>query len=310
MKEEEDLVFPTVTLTNIGNMPINQIPMSVIVNNVVVFTETIDTLLHQGDTISYTFSQSYTVPHASEQQPYYQMKIQIDLNCDGNTTNNSHIKYYDVDVPLSIDLTITSILTPEADSCEVGFSKIYPSLEIYNAGTGYAQGATLYVFVDSLGTQIKSYAESLDDILSQGTITHICVKSYAVPNFTGNYTVSFYIDFPTDADKSNNTASVVTCAKKSGVGIGVMDETTWMLGQNIPNPATSNTLIPYTIPQEGKVSFKVMSVNGQILYNKEIEASSGTHYVELNTAGLSNGIYYYSMEYQGQRIVKKMTIQK
>jgi len=141
-------------------------------------------------------------------------------------------------------------------------------------------------------------------------LSHICVKSYAVPNFTGNYTVSFYIDFPTDADKSNNTASVVTCAKKSGVGIGVMDETTWMLGQNIPNPATSNTLIPYTIPQEGKVSFKVMSVNGQILYNKEIEASSGTHYVELNTAGLSNGIYYYSMEYQGQRIVKKMTIQK
>ncbi len=53
-----------------------------------------------------------------------------------------------------------------------------------------------------------------------------------------------------------------------------------------------------------------MIINNQILYKEEIEASSGTHYVEFNTAGLSNGIYYYSMEYQGQRIVKKMTIQK
>ncbi|MBP7103087.1 MAG: T9SS type A sorting domain-containing protein [Bacteroidales bacterium] len=310
MKTEGDLVFPTVSFTNIGNMPINQIPMSVIVNNVLVFTETIDTLLNQGDTIIYTFSQPYTVPHATEQQPYYQMKVQIDLSCDGNTTNNFYTKYYDVDVPLSVDLEITSILTPEADSCEVGFSKIYPSIEIYNGGTGYAQGAMLYVFVDSLGVQIKSFVESLDDVLSQGTITHTCVKFYSVPDFTGNYTVSFYVDYPTDVVQTNNTASVVTCAKKSDVGIEIMDESEWMLGQNIPNPATSMTVIPYTIPQEGKVSIKVMSVNGQILYKEEIEASSGTHYVELNTADLSNGIYYYSMEYQGQRIVKKMTIQK
>jgi hypothetical protein len=32
--------------------------------------------------------------------------------------------------------------------------------------------------------------------------------------------------------------------------------------------------------------------------------------MEFNTHNLSDGVYYYSMDYEGQRIVKKMSIQK
>jgi len=46
------------------------------------------------------------------------------------------------------------------------------------------------------------------------------------------------------------------------------------------------------------------------LYREVIQTLAGSHRVELNTDKLSNGIYYYSMEYKGQRIVKKMTIQQ
>ncbi|MDD3280654.1 MAG: T9SS type A sorting domain-containing protein, partial [Bacteroidales bacterium] len=308
-KDVGDLVSPTVYVSNNGNMPINQIDLIITINNVEVVWETIDTLLNPGDSISYTFIQAYTVPNATEQQPYYQMKIAIDLPCDGILGNNSHSTYYNVNIEGSIDLAITEIYHPEADSCKPGFTKIYPSIEVYNGGTGYAQGAMLYVLVDSLGVIIQTFSEVLDDVVGQGTITYNCSKYYSVPNFKGNYTLSFNIVFPKDVNNANNSKSVVTCSEEV-VSVITVDAELCSLGQNIPNPATSNTLIPYTIPQEGKVSFKVMSVNGQILYNKEIEASSGTHYVELNTAGLSNGIYYYSMEYQGQRIVKKMTIQK
>ncbi|MDD4210051.1 MAG: T9SS type A sorting domain-containing protein, partial [Bacteroidales bacterium] len=94
--------------------------------------------------------------------------------------------------------------------------------------------------------------------------------------------------------------------------VGVIDITAidWTMGQNIPNPASTITKVPYNVPQEGTIVFKVMSINGQLLYKEDINASAGSQYLELNTDNLSNGIYYYSMEYKGQRIVKKLTIQK
>jgi hypothetical protein len=97
---------------------------------------------------------------------------------------------------------------------------------------------------------------------------------------------------------------------KSSVGMNEKEGINWSLGQNIPNPAIASALIPYSIPQEGKVIFNVMSINGQVLYTKHLQATAGSHLMEIDLNTLSVGIYYYSMEYQGQRIVKKMTIEK
>ncbi|MDD2688159.1 MAG: hypothetical protein PHI54_06890 [Bacteroidales bacterium] len=53
-----------------------------------------------------------------------------------------------------------------------------------------------------------------------------------------------------------------------------------------------------------------MTVSGQILHTIDIPSLAGTHSLEFDTDHFANGIYYYSMQYKGQRIVKKMTIQK
>ncbi|NLJ81505.1 MAG: T9SS type A sorting domain-containing protein, partial [Bacteroidales bacterium] len=68
--------------------------------------------------------------------------------------------------------------------------------------------------------------------------------------------------------------------------------------------------IPFTLPHSGTVEFKVMSINGQVLHVETVSAVMGYNTIDFTTESLSNGIYYYSMEYKGQRIVKKMTIQK
>jgi hypothetical protein len=70
------------------------------------------------------------------------------------------------------------------------------------------------------------------------------------------------------------------------------------------------TSIEYNIPQDGTVIFQVMTVSGQLMYEKFIEAKTGKQTFQLNTQQLANGIYYYSMEYAGKRIVKKMNIQR
>ena len=53
-----------------------------------------------------------------------------------------------------------------------------------------------------------------------------------------------------------------------------------------------------------------MSINGQLLYQESIQAVSGSNRVEVDINNLSNGIYYYSMEYNGESIVKKMNVVK
>ena len=62
----------------------------------------------------YTFKQPYLIPVVTEAQPFYQLKINVSLSCDGNMSNNSISKYYEVDIPLHIDLAITKsiILLP------------------------------------------------------------------------------------------------------------------------------------------------------------------------------------------------------
>jgi hypothetical protein len=80
------------------------------------------------------------------------------------------------------------------------------------------------------------------------------------------------------------------------------------LSQNIPNPANNRTRIDYSIPEAGEVIFNVHSVSGQLLYSQTIEANNGKQSLELNTSSFAAGIYFYSIEYKGQRLVKRMMI--
>ena len=262
-----------------------------------------------GDTLIYTFTSPFTVPTVTEQQPFYQLRILLDLPCDGVPANNSIAKYNSVHIPLMVDLNITSVNYPTADSCEIGFNKVYPSIEIENLGNTKAQGAVLHITVDSAGVEIEKITENLPDVDVQETITFVSTQAYTVPNIEGNYTVRFNIEMSGDIDTTNNKHSVVACAKEY-VSVANINAIAWELGQNIPNPAVNHAQIPYMIPQDGQISFKVMSINGQILYTSEMQVLAGSHLLDFDATALSSGIYYYSMEYQGQRIVKKMTIQK
>jgi len=168
---------------------------------------------------------------------------------------------------------------------------------------------TLYVTVDSAGTILKSYSEGISYILAMDSVTHTCATGYKVPDFNEHYKVTVFVNATNDVDLTNNTVEVNACAIKAA-GIIDYESVKWIMGQNIPNPAFNQTSVPFNLPESGLISFELISVNGQLLYKEEIQAKSGDNYLNLNTESLSDGIYFYSMVYQGKRIVKKMTIQK
>lgn len=83
------------------------------------------------------------------------------------------------------------------------------------------------------------------------------------------------------------------------------------LFDNYPNPFNPSTNISFSIPAQGKVNVSVYNSLGQrvaVLANSEFV--QGTHTLTWDAANASSGTYIYSIEYNGARINKRMTLIK
>ncbi|HOS16236.1 MAG TPA: T9SS type A sorting domain-containing protein, partial [Bacteroidales bacterium] len=208
------------------------------------------------------------------------------------------------------ELQLLSIETPNQSPCDTGFTKIYPKIELSNNGNYTLENVKVFVKVDSASIEVAKISEIFSSI-PVGEEIYTFTSYYKVPNLNGKYDVTVYIDKIYDElDASNDTLDMEACAILYGTAVVDYVPTNLSMGQNIPNPTSALTRIPYSIPQDGTIRFSVLTITGQVLYAKDIPSLAGTHLLELETKQFADGIYYYSMEYQGQRIVKKMTIQK
>ncbi|OQA93755.1 MAG: hypothetical protein BWY27_00016 [Bacteroidetes bacterium ADurb.Bin234] len=309
-KKIGERVYPTITVKNIGNIPIRNIPLRLQINYTGDITETINTLLLPGDSITHTFVTPYYVPIVSEMQPFYLLEITAQVACDGKSNNNKKSSYCQVNFDEYVDLKIISVQKPDPNVCDTGQTMVYPILLIKNNGNSAANDIALYVTVDSAGTILKSYSESISVLAAGDSVEFTSKTGYLVPNFDNTYKVTLLVNASDESNPSDNTVDIIACAKHDGTGINSFGKTNWVMGQNIPNPAKVITQIPYTLPTNGDLIVKVISISGQVLYQENIKALAGDNFFEIKLDNLSEGIYYYSMEYQGQRIVKKMTIQR
>ena len=84
-----------------------------------------------------------------------------------------------------------------------------------------------------------------------------------------------------------------------------------LLHQNYPNPFNSSTIIKYQIPKENWVKINLYNILGEkILTLFEGEQKAGEHEIKLNSNELPSGNYFYSLETDSHREVKKLTILK
>jgi hypothetical protein len=83
------------------------------------------------------------------------------------------------------------------------------------------------------------------------------------------------------------------------------------LAQNFPNPFNPTTSIRYSIPQRSNVSLKVYDILGNEVANLvNEEKDRGVYTVTFNAAGLSSGIYFYTLRADGFVQTKKMLLIK
>ena len=304
-----DVVKPTVYVVNTGNLTAEKVSLRMKVNDDNDIVESSNFPLMAGDTLKYTFKQGFTVPEVSADQPFYFLSVESEMSCDMDATNDVYTFVGGVNLT---DMSVYSIGTPKpaASGCDTGKKEIFININLYNYSDVVVDSATVHVIVDSANTVYAEFTELVTNV-AVGNTNMSLHTSYKVPNFTGNYKVTVYVEnVKGDMNNSNDTAIVEACAVKNDVAVPHFLADRYQLGQNIPNPAGMRTSIPFYLPQEANVTLSVLGVNGQLLFSKEIHAMAGKNVYELDVNNLASGIYYYAMEYKGQRLVKKMQIVK
>jgi len=98
--------------------------------------------------------------------------------------------------------------------------------------------------------------------------------------------------------------------KKEGDVINELLSSYKLLG-NYPNPFNPTTTISYIIPESGRVQIKIFDILGkEIATLYDGNNSAGKHSIVWDANSVANGIYFYSIVFNNQRLFKKMLLLK
>ena len=85
----------------------------------------------------------------------------------------------------------------------------------------------------------------------------------------------------------------------------------YSLSQNYPNPFNPSTYINFTIPNNTHVRITVYDITGRVVQRLLNETKvAGNHSINFNADALSSGVYFYIMQTDAFREVKKMSLIK
>ncbi len=104
------------------------------------------------------------------------------------------------------------------------------------------------------------------------------------------------------------SASIIFSIKgNSTVSLNELDKKGFVLGQNMPNPFTGNSKVEYILEKEASLAiFTVTDITGRTVSTEAVETSKGTHTIQIGS--YSPGVYYYSLNIDGNVSAKKMIV--
>ena len=299
-------IYQVVNLNNNGDADMTDLVFVLEVSNstgaiVETLRDTMTSVLSAGASVSHTFAYPYSVPNDVQ----YNVSVTVAPMCNATLSYQSVIN----ECIESNDLSIDGILVPANDgTCSKVGDRLIVKVKVSNKNPNDdAHNVRLHAAIaDNNGTQLAAWDETINVIYADD-YEEVEFPMFTIPSVP-SYTVSAYLVGNSDMVTVNDTAAPVT--KCTDLAIENATASNISMSQNIPNPAKGTTSVNYTIPEDGKVMFNIVSVTGQVLYTEEVNAMSGNNRIEFNTASLASGIYFYTMTFNGQRIVKKMTIEK
>jgi hypothetical protein len=303
------------TIQNTGNVPLSNIKvrLSVVVGSGVLATEIEETIpgpLDSGEIFDYTMNSAYLVPWYSDYTVFVNLTgcDPVNIKAESNVYEcaNTH------------NLAIVRIDSPSGTDADTAGRSIPVTITLRNMDDlrdFQDVKATITIRGSNGVTAGLPISEVIPfDVISLDSAEYTFTQRYTVPDDSYYSLIVFISDIsndPLDNFPKDDTITIVrTIADTTPIGISTFDGEGISLGQNIPNPANDRTEIHYSIPSDGSVTFYVYSVSGQLLHSQTTETTFGAHSIELNTSDLAAGMYFYAMEFKGQRLVKRMVIKQ
>ena len=108
----------------------------------------------------------------------------------------------------------------------------------------------------------------------------------------------------------NNGFTATTSCTVGGVypSVEELEQFGFTLEQNIPNPASGTTLIPFGSKQAGKYQFIITTADGRKVFERTVAAMAGPNRIEVALQELSAGAYYYSLSNGTDRLTRRMMV--
>ncbi len=283
-----------VTIENYGTDTLVNVPVAYSVNGGTPTTETWLGTLQPATTANYSFTTTFISPAST-----YDICAFTKKTGDFYKFNDTTCVSITPD-PAALDAGCILVLSP-GDTTIFGDS-VTVAIRIQNFGTNTL--TTIPIGYKRNGV-VMATATWTGSLVANATADYTFVQKFASP--LSNYSLCGFTALPSDAYAGNNES----CAYPQGViGFDEYSGEDLYLWQNAPNPANGSAYIAYQIPTSGKVTFEVRDMVGQLLYTESQNTSYGRHYLELNVSKWATGVYYYTMEFEGQRLTRKMVISK
>jgi len=244
--------------------------------------------------------------------------VTYDIQVKGNSSvilNNPEIPTFD---PSKISVEKGSFIFL-GEPIRVNLTALYMGLVPFTDATVVVTDAN----GDTVGTTLMTNAEdgtakicfTLNAILASG------LKQYQNPlTITAFKEVNDLLltdEITQDITSSTSLTLIITDPKKTLVEAGeVAVPTEFALTQNYPNPFNPETHIAYQLPNACNVTLKIYNVTGQLIRTLVDEYQTPGYQIQIWNGmddfgnGVSSGVYYYVMEAENFRDVKRMTFLK
>ena len=147
-----------------------------------------------------------------------------------------------------------------------------------------------------------------DYTFEPGDVRHILLSRKIPKSPTREYFGTGTLTLPNlDGDPTNNQTTRIEVINYFE-NVPVVNEPEFVLEQNYPNPYDGTTRIEFSLPYSGSARFFVTDVVGRLVHEQTTLYGEGRHTITFDKGTLPSGVYYYGLEFDGQRRMHKMII--
>jgi len=287
-----------VKVKNFGWDTLTSIPVHYKVGSTVEnATITISGGLLPDSVYSYSFTTPFTSPSAD-----YKLCAYTTLSGDLYPQNDTACKQLTVTAPpVDIEMVSLEVSPSWHDTTKMTFNT---ALQVTMVSHGTNPVTSIPVEYRINSNVIAS--ETWTGTANQGDTIHFSLTT-TYKGQLGVYAVCAKAKATGDAVSTNDEY----CRNYLGINNIGFDENSGLafsVEQNQPNPAHGIVHINYVLPKAGKLHFELRNVLGQVVKSEELEMPVGANTYEIDANQLSGGVYYYTFEFEGTRITKKMVV--